>query len=149
MQITFNATVTVIQQTWFRGNDTDELPTFNSVLQMERGLCRRLLMPGNKWGNYEHTPHDSSITYICDMAQHVFNLPHANSYTELYRLLFSFISYVSWMKICSSLSHITGTNTTCQICCCMPLSKEKSCALCLFCLKSIWRICTWTDSKEV
>ena len=32
MQITFNNTATVIQQTWLTANYTDELLTFNSVL---------------------------------------------------------------------------------------------------------------------
>lgn len=64
MQITFNTTATVIQQTCFRGNNTDELLTFNWMLQMSRGLCRWLLIPGNKWENYEHIIYDSSIIYI-------------------------------------------------------------------------------------
>ncbi len=71
VQITFNIAVTLIRQTWFRGSDSDELLTFSSMLQMERGLWRWLLILRNKWENYEHTLHDSSIICIHDMALHV------------------------------------------------------------------------------
>lgn len=140
MQITFSTTVAVVQQTQFGGNDTDKLLTFNRMLQMGRELCRWLLMPGNKWGNYEHIPHGSSIICIHDMAQHVLEslifLMQIQILSCTDSFFFSYHVWSDpWMKICSSLSHITGTKTTCQICSWMPFSKEESSTLYLFSLK--------------
>lgn len=93
MQITFSPTVAVIQQICYRGNDTDELLTFNSRLQMESELCVWLVMPGNKWGNHEHPPFDSSIMCMCDIS--MCRSLQSSSNKFIHWAVF-FKSYVSW-----------------------------------------------------
>lgn len=146
--ITFNTTVTVIQQIWFRGNDTDELLTFSSMVQMERGLRRWLVKPANKWGNHEHVQYDSSIICICDMAQHVLESLifliqiHILSCTDSFFHITCELIHECRFAAASATS--LGPTPLVRFAAAHHSKKRNH----LHCLKSICRTCTWVNSKE-